>query len=261
MLEDQSHLTRSLGNEPSWGERVWSRILSCAVKHTPDIRWHNITTALIEKEFRPCLVPLDVTSNSASRELDEASTTSRGTAIGPKLLHKIDYAVSFNPKETAAASIANIVMKCKKLGSPETINQIQHFDLIKRPIAVAIEAKTPQPAGGQIEIRQLTTWAAAWHKRMKRLQLCGMIDATPQKPLACLPLITIQGSKWFWHLAIDDIEKAEIRVSPVSGLLGATDTLYECYHLIAALRALMKWADGPYRAWWDEMLAGAASPP
>lgn len=255
-------------NEPSWGERVWCRILECAIEHTPDVSWHNITTALIDKDFQPPKaaskksrrVSGDHTCSAATSDISGLSTVSCSTVNGSRLSHKVDYAISIIPKRNTAAAIRDIVLHYNETGHPATINQTLLYELLESPIAIAIEGKTPEDTGGPKVIQQLSTWIAAWHRRMRCLQSDEMIQGTGRDPLKYVLLIKIHGRDWWLYVAVDDIESNQICVSDGAGLLGSTASLYTTYKLLASLRALMKWADGPYRAWWNELLGVPASP-
>ena len=97
MLRHQDHLRNVGGNEPTWGEKVWSRIIDCACEHTPDVCWYNVTTALIEKDFRPRKYASEATLDAPSGTPEEASATSHGTINGTGLSHKVDYAIAIKP--------------------------------------------------------------------------------------------------------------------------------------------------------------------
>lgn len=223
----------------SWGERVWTRIFDHAVDGLPErsISWHNTTTAAIKRDFKPSQPPY----NKPQGPLQ----------VG--VSRTIDYALAVIPKQNAAAAIEDILTEYDLAALPATVNPIEYYELIERPVAIAITTRGMTSSGSQTCFQRLVTWTAAWHKRLGRLQQDGMIDSMKQPPIS-LPLIEIVGHHWWLYCAIEDVDLGQICISKAPDALGSTETLYKAYKLAASLRVLMRWADGPYRLWWDGIL-------
>lgn len=245
VVRESERCERSGLHPISWGEEVWSRILRHAGKGVPKghIYWQNTITAATDYAFRPLGSPYSRPQRILMRGIPRT----------------IDYAIAIIPEQDAAAAIEDILIKSDSMKLPSTVNPIVYCGLLKLRIAVAIVTGGTDGTRSQNRVERLANWVAAWHARMDRLQSDGLIDSSTKKPPVILPLIEVVGHHWWLYFAIEDVEMGRVCICRAPNLLGSTGTPYKTYKLVASLRALMRWADGPYRLWWDIILGVSAS--
>lgn len=249
ILQEQQELDNIGGSEAEWGERVWSRILRLAVAGSTGVTWRNVTTARIEKALVPQIRPADSVSVASSGKSDVSCTSAAGVPV----FKMVDYAIAITPDEESAAVIQRFVAASYARQRPATINQTSYYSLAEQPIAISIEAKAANAGSTQDGIAQLATWASAWHRRMETLSVgAGINESRPRGPLISLPNISIQSKYWRLCYAIDDTAAGKMCMTQMPSGLGETSTLYQVYKLVATLRILLRWADGPFRSWWQD---------
>jgi hypothetical protein len=162
-----------------------------------------------------------------------------------------------------------------------SVNQTCYESVRFAPIAVSIETK--QPTGRDDGKVQLGVWTAAWHHRIDQL-LRGMVPPQPRdeprtrheeeqeeqqqqqvpgqqqqqmpstsapasRRIITLPLLLVTGHQWRLYFACDRGYRIEILESL---LIGESDRLDRIYKIVASLRALARWVQGPYREWIEE---------
>lgn len=116
-----------------------------------------------------------------------------GTRLGGKM---VDYAICLESGPTEP--IFNRMRTAMQIESTDSqyINQTSFEPVRFRPIAVSIEVKV---AGNEIEATtQLSVWVAAHFRRLQRIIHRSGVGSE----MTVLPLINIQGHKWFTTLAV-----------------------------------------------------------
>ncbi|KAI9695442.1 MAG: hypothetical protein M1820_008627 [Bogoriella megaspora] len=193
-------------NEPTWNERVHSRLLEQAINKRPGFEYHYITTARVIRELVP------------------------GTRHGEILKNKmIDYAIVLgSPLLSEDQLITRLATSPRPL--QRTINPSDYSPLRYNPVAISIETKSP---GGQKEdgTVQLSIWAMAYFNRLRMLTQ----DPVP----ITLPLILISDEHWKLMFA-RDLEDSIRIIDAVD--FGDTGDIVGCYKILAALRILCDWA-------------------
>ncbi|KAF2835311.1 hypothetical protein M501DRAFT_942250, partial [Patellaria atrata CBS 101060] len=200
-------------HEPTWNERVHSRILQQAVKHLPGLEYHNITTARVIKGLVP--------ANKYGEELKKKI---------------VDYAITLQDPLIAEEHIT------RRLASStgrlyRTINPSDYSPLCHEPIAVSIETKTPDGSREKALV-QLSIWVTAHFNRLRAL--------APDPITVTLPLIFVSGEHWELMFARDLDDCIEI----IDGMIiGSTGTILGCYKILTALRHLCGWALSTFQRW------------
>lgn len=251
ILDAQNQLTDEGGYKLTWNENVWSRFLRRAVKVVPNVAWHNMNTPPIEDSLLPYL---ESTCPVWARRLKSRPVPSKGKRDWREANNKfLDYAVAINPEPRAAEAIRASLRERLRSEQFVSINPICHLGFVERPIAVPIAAMGYGNEHGQDGYMQLAYYASAWHKFFEDSEMARMLPlVTLEKtPLPWLPMVRIKGGEWALYFAFDDVETGGIGITRMDSDLGWTDCLYQMYKLLASLRALLRWADGPYRAWWN----------
>ncbi|KAK4236805.1 hypothetical protein C8A03DRAFT_35280 [Achaetomium macrosporum] len=141
-----------------------------------------------------------------------------------------------------------------------TINQTTYGPALLLPCAVSIVAKSSTAAGSEVDAReQLTLWISAWFGRMSLLLQAinigcdeegGNSAPLPRVPLT-IPLIYVIGGKWTLLLARDGPDY--IYIAKV-GVIGDTESLMGAYLLLASLRLIIRWIEGPFKEWIEQTL-------
>ncbi|KAK4443295.1 hypothetical protein QBC34DRAFT_362321 [Podospora aff. communis PSN243] len=125
----------------------------------------------------------------------------------------------------------------------QTINQSMYTPLLDWPIGISIETKA---VGSNEEGRvQLAVWTAAWHERIKDLMLKAGVWSVDTR-LITLPLLLIVEHNWALSFACDRGDRLEV-VGDMT--LGETASLKGLYTLVAVLRELAVWMQGPFAEW------------
>ncbi|KLU91311.1 hypothetical protein MAPG_09832 [Magnaporthiopsis poae ATCC 64411] len=126
-----------------------------------------------------------------------------------------------------------------------TINQSMYMPLRRRPAGVVVETKrATDQRDGRV---QLGIWVAAWYRRMRELR-GGHRPVFPT-----LPLVLTSGDSWSLYFACDRGDEKGIEM--VGSLqIGGTANLLDLYTLLAVLRHLVAWMDGPFKEWMMEFL-------
>ena len=226
-------------HEPSWNERVHSRILQQAVECTPGVEYHNITTARVLKELVP--------------------DNHYGEILKKKM---VDYAVTVGPPIIAESDVST------RLGSSvgalrRTINACDYSPLCYDPVAISVETKTPNGLEQEAKV-QLSVWALAHFNRLR----CLLPKAVAQQPVSIsLPLLFASGESWTLLLASDRHDRIVSILSSFalsmtdlclvqeiigSVLIGSTASILGCYKILTAMRRLCDWASTTFKDWFVE---------
>ena len=120
------------------------------------------------------------------------------------------------------------------------LNQTTYDPLRFRPSPIAIETKTDTPSSSGRS--QLAVWTQAWFHRMRLL--CPSSSPPP------VPLIKVVGHCWSLLFAWED-EEGNFVLMGEQGF-GTTQTLVGTYKIMAGLRVLGEWMEGPFKAWFDQ---------
>ena len=206
-------------HEPSWNERVHSRMLEQAIINRPGFEYHNITTARVIKELVP------------------------GNKYGELLKQKmIDYAIILEPP---LISEDQVITRLATSPRPlhRTINPTEYSPLCYNPVAISIETKSPVGSKEDGTV-QLSIWAMAYFNRLRTLTQ----DPVP----ITLPLVLVSDEHWKLMFA-KDLENS-IQIID-AGNFGDTENIIGCYKILAALRLLCDWAQDLFLKWFsDEVL-------
>lgn len=106
-------------HEPTWNERVHSRILQQALRNIPGIKYHNITTSRVMKGLVP--------DNKYGEELRKKM---------------VDYAITIQDPHVSEDQVTcRLASSAGKLY--RTINPLDYSPLCHDPIVISIETETP----------------------------------------------------------------------------------------------------------------------
>ncbi|KPA37327.1 methyltransferase type 11 [Fusarium langsethiae] len=232
-------------------EAAWNHIHDQVLHlfaETPSVIAEDITTARIVPRFRPCIITQDDDSISSvsSHTSSHASTTSRGQAINS--VHKmVDFALTLEPD----VALARTIEQYTRLSADGTINQTSYFPLKNCPAPVFIETKT---ASGNLDTSgvQLGVWIAAWHASLRSIMTRGGV----QEQIITVPLIQVLEGSWTVMYAVDADDSVKILYSG-QVIIGSSNSLMGMYQLQAALNAIVKWMEGPFRTWITRVLTTA----
>jgi hypothetical protein len=217
-------------HEPTWNERVHSRILQQVVRNISGVEYHNITTARVIKGLVP--------DNKYGEELKKKM---------------VDYAITIQDPLVSEDQIT-----CRLASSAgrlyRTINPSDYSPLCHDPIVVSIETKTPDGSREKALV-QLSIWVTAHFNRLRAL-------ATDPVSIT-LPLLFVSGEHWQLMFA-RDLEDSIVGCQSLSAVLiliqipqeiidgvtiGNTESILGCYKILAALRHLCSWAAVTFRPW------------
>ncbi|KAF1998917.1 hypothetical protein P154DRAFT_536003 [Amniculicola lignicola CBS 123094] len=203
-------------SEPSWNERVHSRILRQAVQNTPGLAYHNITTAKVIE----ALVPHN----------------KYGEILKKKM---VDYAIVLGE-----SIIPESIITARLAASPlsRTVNPTHYAPIRHEPIAISIKTNTPN-CSEEGALVTLSMWVSA-HLNRLRIMLLSLEAGSPIE--VALPLVYVSGDQWHLKFAFDREETIEIIESV---LIGSTATLLGCYKILAALRILTDYATSTFKEW------------
>lgn len=156
-----------------------------------------------------------------------------------------------------------------------SISQTMYDPIRLRPPAIAIAERPDDEA-----IIQLMVWTKAWLNRVATLGISDSVDTPP------MPLLRVCGDTWFLDLAWEErgeergfVEYKTGGVSssstdamgrekqhksklifmtslPTGAPIGNTTTLMGTYKLLAAIRRLADWAEGPFLTWFIDAVRG-----
>lgn len=131
-----------------------------------------------------------------------------------------------------------VAQACQRVGLPPSLNQTRAYK--DDVFFAAIEVK--RPMSGVDPRPQLATWAAAGHKKAERH---GWDLGVPTIG------ITVVGHEWlayiiFWEPGTQHL----VFLGPEE--LGSTRTEVGIFRLVHALRAIIRWANGPFRSMYQE---------
>jgi len=158
-------------NEPTWNERVHSRMLEQAVRSFPGFEYHNITTARVIEELVP--------------------RNKYGELLENKM---IDYTITLEPPLLSEDQVIT-----RLAASPQplqrTINPSDYSPLCYNPVAISIGTKE----NGEV---QLSIWAMAYFNRLRTLTQ----DPVP----ITLPLVLVSDEHWKLMFARDLEHSIEI---------------------------------------------------
>lgn len=234
-------------SEAAWNTLVHDRILELALAHHGDVRREQITTAQIAKPFVPCMNGHAKADLVGSKMVDFAMVLS----LDDRVRHQQQPDVTItDTKPNSNADSLDQLARCiqQQVWASEvvSVNQTVYQPLQYSPIAVAIETKVARPAPeGRV---QLAVWAAAWHERMHQFLAQRGVQrrGEPYRPIVSLPLVLVTEHEWKLSFACDRGERIDI-VGEMH--IGGTKTLTEIYKLVACLRELADWVQGPFRVW------------
>ncbi|KAL8380705.1 hypothetical protein RB595_005131 [Gaeumannomyces hyphopodioides] len=246
-------------SESAWNTSVHAPLLDLAVRSRWCIAVEQITTAAIAPRWLPVrrgsgLDPGAAASSSAGSSSAAPSATDNGESTGVSAGGKmVDFAFVLalddppnnrRPDYGALEESVEAVV-CNQPSGFETINQSVYGPLTRRPVGVIIETKSANDLKeGRI---QLAVWTAAWYRRMR--ELCG--DNRPR--FVTLPLLLGGESSWDLFFACDRGDRVGIEIlGPLR--VGGTRELLDLYTLLAVLRALAVWMDGPFKLWMMDLL-------
>jgi hypothetical protein len=254
---------RRLGrSEAGWNTYVHHPVLELGLAGLAYARTETVTTAQIAKPFVPAMNDYAVTEFADKKMVDLA------LVLDPNPPGPSAATADAGDADVAAARCRRLTRAIKRAvhsqpAGQQTINQTTFTPLCRRPLAVSIETKCD---GSSEQGRlQLAIWAAAWHERMRRLVIdvpaaqgdegveAGVQGVGETKGVATLPLLLIVDHAWTLSFVCDRGDRLEI-VGDMR--IGDTQSLLGLYTLVAAVRELGLWVEGPFCDWMASALAG-----
>lgn len=212
-------------SEEEWNEHIHQTVLQLALQDTPSLLVEDVTRVDIVPEFLP---PTEQALGSSDSV--------------PKNINYV-FALRPSPNDGLYEDLLDFIDALR----PKNFGQNTHPSLRFSPTGVFIAAKADSSgyAEGQF---QLVRWIASWLERVSEF------DAISEErvPVPCLPVLLAAGGEWQLWFAIDKPTRIEV-FGPVD--IGNTTTLDGAYRLLAALRHLAEWMDGPFREWVTEVIS------
>lgn len=170
-----SFCNRKKVHEPSWNERVHSRMLQQAIEGLAGLEYHNITTARVLRG----LVPENIYGETLKKKM-------------------VDYAITLGDPFITEADISGRLGSCYGR-LRRTINPSDYSPLCYDPIAVSIETKSPDGSEQDAKV-QLSVWVSAHFNRLRDLLPTTLARA----PVSItLPLLFVSGESWNLLFASD----------------------------------------------------------
>lgn len=248
-------------SEATWNERVHGPLLRHALAGFTGLRLDVVTTAQIATGAIPPTVggggvvaqskmvdyAISLWLNDGERPQLRQDDGGASSAVGREPAGAMS-----DDERLASAIYAAVDAQDKDQDHPVlSVNQTCYEPVRFAPIAVSIETK--QPTGRDDGKVQLAVWIAAWQYRMRRL-LNDKGKGIPEQELeqgriVTLPLLLVTGHQWRLYFACDRGHRIEILESL---LIGESDRLDRIYKIVASLRAIAGWVQGPYRSWIEE---------
>lgn len=207
-------------HEPSWNERVHSRMLEQAVRGCFGFEYHNLTCARIMIEL--------VGSNK------------RGEALNQKV---VDYAITLGPPLVSESQVMN-----RLASSPQpfhrTINPSEYSPLCHNPIVLSIKTQASNGGSEHGDV-PFSLWVAAHFNRLRIL--------TQDPVRITLPLILVSDEHWKLLFARD--LEGEIQIIDTV-VIGSTVDIIGCYKILKALRLIFQHAKETFLRWFKEKVLG-----
>lgn len=249
-------------SEAAWNLEVHGPLLQLGLAHHGHASRELVTTAQISKPFLPPMNMYSAADYADKKMVDFVLVLdpdgSRHAAQAPE---EGDTSTAQDRAEYAHLAKA---IKQEVYSQPpgcQSINQTTYTPLLCRPIGVSIETKAD---GANEEGRiQLAIWVAAWHQRIshfldkRRGRYTGMEEVddrdrdTRDGKVITLPVLLIVEHSWVLSFVCDRGDKLEI-VGRMP--LGDTSSLLGLYTLLAVVRELGSWIEGPFRSWISDLL-------
>lgn len=251
-------------SEATWNERVHGPLLRHALAGFTGLRLDVVTTAQIATGAIPPTVggggvvaqskmvdyAVSLWLNDGERPRLRHTDGGMSSTVGGEAADTINddqaSGVMSDDERLASAIYAAVDAQDQDQDHPiPSVNQTCYEPVRFAPIAVSIETK--QPTGRDDGKVQLAVWTAAWHYRMRRLLDKGVPAAEMgQGRIVTLPLLLVTGHQWRLYFACDRGHRIEILESL---LIGESDRLDRIYKIVASLRVIAGWVQGPYRKW------------
>ncbi|KAJ9129497.1 hypothetical protein NKR19_g10341, partial [Coniochaeta hoffmannii] len=245
-IQRKAKSCRELGrSEAAWNIEVHGPLLELALEGHPHVQRELVTTAQITKPFVPPMSDLSLAGFADKKMVDfvmvlvpkpddeggEQGDGARGERFR-RLAHAVHNTVLSQPLDQ------------------QSINQTLYPPLMERPIGISIETK----ADGANEVGrvQLAIWTAAWHERMMAL-MAAAGKSYANTRLITMPVLLIVEHSWVLSFVCDRGDRLEV-VGDVT--LGETADLKGLYTIVAALRELADWMQGPFAEWIASVLDG-----
>ncbi|KAH7030550.1 uncharacterized protein B0I36DRAFT_362391 [Microdochium trichocladiopsis] len=233
--------------EAQWNAEVHSRVLKLALApYAGRAEYNCITSAAPLDDLVPTVGNTRVQTKYIDYSIQLVPTsTAFQNAIRERLRQQLQDDVGGSTRSAAGGGGGGLT-------NPPTINQSGYFPIHDRPLAISIETKTPE-AGEGGALAQLAVWISCGHRRV--YQLTGTSPGTLRLP--SLPVLRVVGHAWTLGFAIDMGDKIALVNFPHE--IGHTRTIVGAYRLLAILRRVVEWADGPYREWFGRVVLGLDS--
>lgn len=187
----------------------------------------------------PLLVEACTRSISARHIRVENITTASITDAATNTSRKADFAITFAIPDAMIAALSN--------RSIDSLCHSTYQPLCYSPPAVSIETKL-EGSHGQEAGLQLSIWAHAHAMTLKALLHKA---GRPDEQIPALPLLVVQGSKWYFNYFEIRCDKA-VRWSQVH--VGDSGTIRGVYQVVAALQRLVEWTATTYGPWFLESI-------
>jgi hypothetical protein len=232
-------------SEPSWNMLVHAPLLKTALKNHHYVDEELMHWARICRPFMPPLEEIGDRHGALTggkivdlaMVLTPAEEGSRASGRKPKG-NKRDTARD----KTLLRAIQSNVLRGEPMDT-QGVNQTTYTPVMFRPIATAMATKAE---GGAEEGKvQLGIWTWAWHRRMVALRTLIGPGRVGSK-IVTVPLILVLGHQWKLLFACDAGDSLDI-LGDVP--IGDTCTLLGLYTVVAVLRELADWIEGPFRDW------------
>ncbi|KXJ87379.1 hypothetical protein Micbo1qcDRAFT_216484 [Microdochium bolleyi] len=226
----------------------------CVARRCCEAQWNaEVHSRVLKLALTPFAGRAEYDCITSAAPLEDLVPTVGNTRVQTKY---IDYSVQLVPTSPAFQNAIHERLRQQLQddvglanNNPPTINQSGYAPIHDRPLAISIETKTPD-AGEGGALAQLAVWVSCGHRRVH--QLTGTSPETLRLPT--MPLLRVVGHTWTLGFAVDLSDKIALVDFPHS--IGHTRTVVETYRLLASLRRVVDWADGPYREWFGKVVLG-----
>ncbi|OIW22439.1 hypothetical protein CONLIGDRAFT_563285, partial [Coniochaeta ligniaria NRRL 30616] len=237
-------------SEAAWNLEVHGPLLQLGLANHKYVRRELITTAQITKAFLPPMGDYAVADYADEKMVDFALVLDPG---GPSRRRQESQSRWRDGGDVPPAGdavrdqrLADAIRRTV-YGQPlgrQSVNQTSYVAISLKPIAVSIETKADGASGeGRA---QLAIWAAAWHERMRQFLAADSGSSSVSRRVVTLPVVLVVEHAWVLSFVCDRGDRLEV-VGDMP--LGDTRSLAGLYTLVAVVREIGHWVDGPFREW------------
>lgn len=260
-------------SEASWDALVHHPILRLALAGRRVRSWNAYETLSPQKSF--CIANMMIANPRKAASIIPDLVPRALYTNKPVHSHGVDFSITVEPSPEEGQAIMSVLLDHPR--EMRSISQTMYDPLRLWPSAIAVAGGVEDEA-----IIRLTVWTKAWMDRMATLGIYASNGTPPT------PLLRVHGGVWFLDLAWEETDEERGLVKsgtsgvgpgsiggkdlegqqqksalnfmtslPTGAPIGNTTTLIGACELVAAIRRLADWAEGPFLTWFTDAGLGA----